>query len=172
MEVSEEKLNANRENAKKGGVKTDDGKRKSRMNALKHGASAKLKTDYDPVDLDEVTRLFTVMFDPKDPIDDLLVEQLSIAYLQILRCRRFEAETLNETLDPPEFGMVEIKAPLQKKIDHKAAINGVYERQLINKNSMADIHIDTFQKLELVLVRYEPILFNRFFKILNQLKKD
>ena len=37
MSISEKQLKANRENAKKGGVKTKDGKFKSRLNAVKHG---------------------------------------------------------------------------------------------------------------------------------------
>ena len=37
MSISKKQLKANRENAKKGGVKTEEGKRKSRLNAAKHG---------------------------------------------------------------------------------------------------------------------------------------
>lgn len=37
MAISEKQLKANRENAKKGGVKTKEGKLRSRLNAVKHG---------------------------------------------------------------------------------------------------------------------------------------
>ncbi|MFC1957264.1 hypothetical protein ACFLX0_00390 [Chloroflexota bacterium] len=37
MAISEKQHRANRENAKKGGVKTKEGKSKSRLNAVKHG---------------------------------------------------------------------------------------------------------------------------------------
>ncbi len=35
--TTEKQVNANRENALLGGVKTEEGKEKSRMNAVKHG---------------------------------------------------------------------------------------------------------------------------------------
>jgi hypothetical protein len=38
--ISERKLEANRRNGAKGGVKTEEGKRRSRRNALKHGLRA------------------------------------------------------------------------------------------------------------------------------------
>ncbi|MFC1953251.1 hypothetical protein ACFLWR_03880 [Chloroflexota bacterium] len=37
MAISEKQLKANKENAKRGGVKTKEGKSKSRLNAVKHG---------------------------------------------------------------------------------------------------------------------------------------
>lgn len=41
MSTSEKQIQANRENAKKGGVKTETGKSISRLNALKHGVLSK-----------------------------------------------------------------------------------------------------------------------------------
>ncbi|MCX5637107.1 MAG: hypothetical protein NTX52_05375 [Planctomycetota bacterium] len=41
MSVSEKQLEANRENALKGGVKTEEGKAIVKYNALKHGLLAK-----------------------------------------------------------------------------------------------------------------------------------
>ena len=41
MTVSEKQLEANRKNAQKGGVKTEEGKSIVRYNALKHGLLAK-----------------------------------------------------------------------------------------------------------------------------------
>jgi len=41
MEVSQEQLEANRQNAKLGGVKTEEGKAVSRYNAIKHGLLSK-----------------------------------------------------------------------------------------------------------------------------------
>ena len=37
MTISDKQLEANRKNAKLGGVKTEEGKEVSRLNALKHG---------------------------------------------------------------------------------------------------------------------------------------
>jgi hypothetical protein len=39
--TSQKQIDANRENAKKGGVKTDEGKAVSKYNALKHGILSK-----------------------------------------------------------------------------------------------------------------------------------
>ncbi|UCD52931.1 MAG: hypothetical protein JSW27_09885 [Phycisphaerales bacterium] len=41
MTVSQKQLEANRKNAKKGGVRTDEGKAIAKCNALKHGLSAR-----------------------------------------------------------------------------------------------------------------------------------
>jgi len=42
MVISEKQLDANRKNAKKGGVKTEQGKAISRLNAEKHGIFTKV----------------------------------------------------------------------------------------------------------------------------------
>lgn len=45
--ISEKQLEANRKNAKKGGVKTSKSKEISKYNALKHGILSNVITEYD-----------------------------------------------------------------------------------------------------------------------------
>ena len=49
-EISDKQLEANRENAKLGGVKTEEGKAVSRLNAIKHSILSNILTDEEAKD--------------------------------------------------------------------------------------------------------------------------
>ena len=67
---------ANRENALLGGVKTDEGKSISRLNALKHGFFSRIVTQYDKLNHKEKTDAIQALFSPSDVYTAQLVEIL------------------------------------------------------------------------------------------------
>lgn len=97
-EISEKQLEANRQNAKLGGVKTDEGKAISRFNALKHGLLSKevlLKTE-NQEDLEELGKSLRQEFKPVCQIELLFVEKLIAEVWRLKRAFRIEKEMIDD----------------------------------------------------------------------------
>jgi hypothetical protein len=73
--VSEKQLVANRENGKKGGPKTAEGKAIVRLNALKHGLFAKdlVLNDEDEEVLEEIRQRLLVELEPQSMVEEMLI---------------------------------------------------------------------------------------------------
>jgi hypothetical protein len=85
-EISDKQLNANRQNALLGGVKTEDGKEKSKYNALKHGLfSDKVLVDTeDPSELDRLKEQVIDGLKPSNGVEKIFVDRV-VANLWRLR---------------------------------------------------------------------------------------
>ena len=100
MPSSQRQLEANRRNGRKGGPNTEDGKRRSRLNPLKHGLTSttlvvlpdELQHEYD-----EVLRGFRESFQPHNAAEEALVLRLAQAHWRSLRSRRVETGILDIT---------------------------------------------------------------------------
>lgn len=156
MEVTEKKILANRENGKKGGVKTSEGKDITRFNSLKHGIMAKFSTKYDDLSFEQVFEMFKQEINPETAIETILLEQLTVTYIRLRRCARFDSEIIREALNPPKY---------------EDLLEDVSFKKLVADGEPALIELVNFSKLELVITKYEPILFNRLMKILDRLAR-
>src|SRR5947199_10548624 len=91
MIVSEARLAANRRNAARStGPKTEEGKQRSRANALKHGLCASVVVAEDAK---LVQRRASDWFDalkPQDEFQSWLVDEIAIISIRIDRCERME----------------------------------------------------------------------------------
>lgn len=105
MTVSKKQLAANRKNAKKGGVKTDEGKAVVKYNALKHGLLSKeivVKTGEGAEDqgaFDQLLNDLVAQLKPVGSIEEMLVEKIAVAYWRLRRAYRFEVGILRDKLD-------------------------------------------------------------------------
>ena len=105
MTVSERQLKANRENAKKGGVKTDEGKALVRTNALKHGLLAKEivitagEGAEDPAEFEQVLNELLGQLTPVGSVEEMLVEKIAASYWRLRRAYRFEVGFIRRELD-------------------------------------------------------------------------
>jgi len=93
--VSERKLQANRENAKKStGPKTSRGKAYSRKNSLKHGLFLsdldELMEEEDPREFDAFYRRLRDEREPVGPSEEGVVWQIAICWLRLQRLWRYE----------------------------------------------------------------------------------
>lgn len=75
---SKKQVKANRENAKRGGVKTPEGKEISKMNALKHGLLSKevLLEGEDEMSLTELGKSIRKEVQPKGEMERVLTERI------------------------------------------------------------------------------------------------
>jgi len=104
MTVSEKQLQANRENAQKGGVKTPEGKAIVKYNALKHGLLAKevVITTGDggenPEEFNALLQALQTQLKPEGTLEEMLVEKIAVAYWRLRRACKYEAGLIRENL--------------------------------------------------------------------------
>jgi hypothetical protein len=92
--ASTEQLRANKANAQKStGPRTQAGKQRSRLNARKHGLTAKLLVigNEDPAEFDELRAALMEQYDPQGPAECELIEYLASMYWRLRRVPFFEA---------------------------------------------------------------------------------
>jgi hypothetical protein len=79
------------------GLKNDEGKRKSRMNALKHGMSANtVVLPYeDEVEYHELRAQLVESYAPANNQELMLVDQIAASYWRTMRSRAYEREMLS-----------------------------------------------------------------------------
>jgi len=95
-ELSEKQLEANRQNAKLGGVKTEEGKAISRFNAIKHGILSKeiLLTSEDENSLLELGKNLRSELKPQTEIELLLIDRIVANTWRLRRALKAEKEMI------------------------------------------------------------------------------
>jgi hypothetical protein len=94
--ATDKQITANRENSKLAGVKTDEGKRKVRFNALKHGLSSKHLLDLKDIFQEEhelyleILEGFSESIKPQSFLEEILVDKMARAYFKLQRCEQLE----------------------------------------------------------------------------------
>jgi len=98
--ISNKQLQANRKNAKLGGVKTNNGKNISKYNAITHGILRRLLTDYEKGIYKDLGANLSATYPPQDFIDVILIERVIVNYIRLFRSSRAEKEQIKEELNP------------------------------------------------------------------------
>lgn len=132
---------ASRINGKKGGVKTEEGKIISSKNSFKHGILSNSKTDYDLIKANQLYIDLVAEFNANTVASSMLIEQLVICYVKLARCNRFEQELLNEAI---------------KTKYEKDPLDELFSKVTVPEGQRALINEEWFQRMDLVLTRYEP----------------
>jgi len=105
MTVSHKQLEANRKNAKRGGVKTAGGKAIAKYNALKHGLLAKEAVvtvgegAEDPAQFEALSEDLKDQLRPEGTLEEMLVEKITVAYWRLRRAHRYEVGLIRRELD-------------------------------------------------------------------------
>lgn len=167
MESTEKQKVACRQNGTLGGVKTLEGKQISRMNALKHGIMAKLKTKFDDIEYLEIFEMFSDEFGADSPSRAILIEQLSWTYLRLRRCIRFDSEAIREALNPPRYETVII----EKAFDLGLLNEDKTETRLVDLGEPATLNVSTLDRLDGLYSRYEPVLTSKLIKLIEILSQ-
>lgn len=96
-EVSQKQLVANRQNAKLGGVKTEEGKAVSKYNALKHGLLSQevLLESEDGKSLVELGKKMRTELKPETELELLLVDRIVANTWRLKRALRIEREMID-----------------------------------------------------------------------------
>jgi len=102
--VSEKQLLANRKNAKKGGVKTPQGKAKTRLNAVRHGLLCQdlVLPSEDECAFAELRERFITDLQPAGELEKLLVLRIASGFWRLDRALRVETALLARNIDRHE----------------------------------------------------------------------
>jgi len=100
-DTSQKQIDANRENGKKGGVKTDEGKAVSKYNALKHGILSKqiLFEGEDENELLELEKKLRSELCPASELELLMVDKIASNIWRLKRALSFEKDDVIFTSD-------------------------------------------------------------------------
>lgn len=110
-ETSQKQIEANRENGKKGGVKTEAGKVVSRYNALKHGLLSEktLMSGEKRAELEDLRQRMVTDLHPQTEIEAVLADRIVSS---IWRLRRLLATEEEETRNALADGRLDTDADL------------------------------------------------------------
>jgi len=105
--TTEKQIKANRENAKKGGVKTPEGKAIVRYNALKHGllSNKVLMNNERKSELEDMSRKIRADLKPQSAIEMLLVDRIIANFWRLRRAMSIEQEDVIYTMDDMPQGL-------------------------------------------------------------------
>jgi hypothetical protein len=105
MTVSKKQLKANKKNAQKAGVKTDEGKAIVKYNALKHGLLAKEvvitigEGAENPEEFNALLEDLKNQLSPADTLEEMLTEKIAVSYWRLRRAYKYEVGLIREELD-------------------------------------------------------------------------
>jgi hypothetical protein len=150
---------ANRQNGLKGGVKTEEGKLISRLNARKHGIFASALTTEDSEDLYGIEDELIASLRPVGRVEEMLVEKLALTYLRMQRCARAEAEYHVQTWEEPN----KIREPYQWEHLQQQRRDGA--RGSPFKERM-------FERMVKLIDLYDARLTNQFLKLIHEIERQ
>jgi hypothetical protein len=159
-ETSPKQNEANRENGKKGGVKTPEGKAVSKYNALKHGILKEVVSDYEQDFYEDITERLNDQFNPVGVLEKILVDRIGVYYLKLYRVAKAENEYMKSVLNP-----------------YKSHINSLlgsmdYEETVVDNEGYSPVvHDYNVEKLSDTYLRYEITIENRLYKALHELQR-
>lgn len=148
-EVSEKQLEANRKNAKLGGVKTEEGKKASKLNALKHGLLSRevLIDGENEQDLVELGKRLRVELKPIGELESALADRVVANLWRLKRTMRIEREMLESDADDTDVW------------GGKHTLGAALSRSFVN--------YDTYGKF----IRYESSIERGMYKALHELQR-
>jgi len=96
--ISDKQLQANRANAKKGGVKTPEGKAVSRYNAIKHGLLSQevILSDENQEELEMLAKKLRSQLLPQTELEVVLVDRIASNVWRLRRAMRIEREMMED----------------------------------------------------------------------------
>lgn len=150
--LSEKQLRANRENAKKGGVKTAEGKALVRYNAIKHGLLSRviLLPDEDADELADLTSTILSDLRPRGALEKMLAERIVLSIWRLRRAMSIE-------LDVIRAGLERYKSSSQRERTNTSAWRSIASNELGCNGSWININ------------RYEIAIERQLYKALHEL---
>lgn len=199
-ETTQKQLEANRQNAQLGGVKTDEGKAITRFNAVRHGLTSNLlsKVDAD-INFSDLISALKAEFKPAGFIEEVLVERIAINFIRMARATKIEKNLIDSVVNPPALTKKYINQAAQEKYEYDLKVYERKMRELSFEDKLEEVYLcsgarpekPTEPKFELVENKGEEAIFskeqldelamvferyyinseNRFYKSVNELKE-
>lgn len=147
--TTEKQIEANKENAKKGGVKTEEGKAVSRYNSIKHGLLSKevLLSDENETDLVSLGKKLRTELEPESELELVLIDRITANVWRLKRVMQMEREMMDSSRKSI-FGD-DLQNLGQTLTHHDIAHNDIYGK----------------------LIRYESSIERGIYKALHELQR-
>lgn len=148
MSITQKQLDANRNNAQKGGVKTTEGKAVSRYNAIRHGLLSKevLLADEDAATFEGLCKRLRSNLAPANELELILVDRIATSAWRLRRALQIERQMIEDERKPDMF-------------DGEKNIGEAFSKDSANH--------DSFGKF----VRYETSIERGMYKALHELQR-
>lgn len=153
--VSKKQMNANRQNAKLGGVKTEQGKSVSKYNAMKHGILSKeiLIEGEDEKALVELGKKLRLQLAPEGELELFLVDRIITNVWRLKRLLRVEKSTMAWARDDELYDSIDFGNKTDGQKERKA------ERAMITSPAVP------------LILRYETTIEKSLIKALHELQR-
>ena len=158
--ISYKQLEANRINAKLGGVKTEAGKQKSKYNAVKHNLLTNLLNDKESKEANSIRIRLNQQFKPANVMEEMLVERIAIWSVRLQRAVLAETEQMKR-IDNPR---------VVEEIDH-LPLQSFVETKVINEGYTPKIKSEDVELLAGTFFRYESSIERNIYKALHELQR-
>ena len=154
-EISQKQLEANRWNAKLGGVKTEEGKEISKYNALKHGILSKevLLGSEDEGSLIELGKRIRAEIKPVGEIELILTDRIIANIWRLRRFLEVERKVMELKREEQLSDNFNIKYSSKEQIERKAG-----REMIVNEDTE-------------ILLRYETAIERSIYKALHELQR-
>ncbi len=159
-DTSQKQVEANRENGKRGGVKTPEGKAVSKYNALKHGILKEVVSEYEQSFYDDIVERLEDQFKPIGVLEKILVDRIGVYYIKLYRVAKAENEYMQATLNPR----------IVNTIDPMDGLMGV-RYEVKNEGYVPKVSSSDVDKLSDIYMRYEVAIENRLYRALHELQR-
>ena len=154
-EISQKQLEANRENAKLGGVKTEEGKAVSKYNALKHGILSQevLLEGEDGESLIELGKRIRAEIKPRGEIELILTDRIVANIWRLRRFLEVERKVMELKREQELTDSFNVKYASKEKTERKAG-----REMIVNEDTE-------------ILLRYETAIERSIYKALHELQR-
>jgi len=158
--VSQKQLEANKINAQKGGVKTEQGKEVSKYNALKHGILSETVSEYEQSFSKDVMERLNSQFQPVGVLEKILVDRIAVYYVRLFRGAKAENEYMQSVLNPRQVTVNELIPPI------------IFTETIVeNEGYTPTVTHEMVDRLSSTFLRYEIALENRMYKAIHELQR-
>ncbi|OGZ32453.1 MAG: hypothetical protein A2V69_02435 [Candidatus Portnoybacteria bacterium RBG_13_40_8] len=158
--TTEKQIEANRENAKLGGVKTEEGKAISKYNALKHGILRHALTEYEDDLYRDFFRELVEQLAPVGFLETMLVERIALCYLRLFRIVKVEKEYILSKLYSPV-----IVDPMTSILPPEM------ELKVLEKGYVPTVSINALGQLNETTARYDTTVERSLYRTLHELQR-
>lgn len=157
-DISEAQLKANQENAKLGGVKTDEGKERSKYNAVKHNLLTDLLGEEEKTQANFIKARLTQQYAPDNAIEEILVERIAIWYVRLQRAITVEAEAIKAIYNP-------------RVVEDRELMPLFGPPKVINEGFTPKVSSEKVEMLTNTYLRYETDIERNLYKAMRELQK-
>lgn len=159
--TTEKQIIANQQNAQLGGVKSDEGKTISRMNALKHGILCNMVMPEEKEEAETIYKSLEEQYAPQTPLEEIIIERITIWIIRLRRAVKTEKDQwLN--LYNPRIIRTESSFPKLDLMIKEVVVSEGYSLKVLSSD---------IKTLDETFLRYENSLERNLFRAIHELQR-